>query len=243
MAARPMEPKLSRSKRLLSLIQLLRGHRFPVSGAQLAQSLEISLRTLYRDIATLQEQGAMIEGASGLGYVLRPGFMLPPLMFTEEEIEALVLGSRWVANRADHQLSESAKTALIKIATVLPHDLRNSLDSNSLMVGPASRKAIETIELSHIRKAIRMEHKLSICYEDLAGIESTRIIWPFTLGYFDDVRMVAGWCELRQGFRNFRTDRIHSLVVEPQRYPRRRQALLKDWREQDKCTALKPDRY
>jgi predicted DNA-binding transcriptional regulator YafY len=92
---------VSRANRLLDLIQILRRHRYPVSGAALASELGISLRTLYRDIGTLQAQGATIDGAPGLGYVLRPGFMLPPLMFSHEEIEALALGSRWVADRAD----------------------------------------------------------------------------------------------------------------------------------------------
>src|SRR6476660_2658089 len=99
---------MSRSQRLLDLLQILRRHRFPVTGAALAGELGISLRTLYRDIASLQEQGANIEGEPGLGYVLRPGFMLPPLMFSEDEIEALVLGSRWVAERGDERLGAAA---------------------------------------------------------------------------------------------------------------------------------------
>lgn len=222
---------MSRSQRLLSLIQLLRSHRFPVSGAQLAETLGISLRTLYRDIGTLQQQGANIEGEAGLGYVLRPGFLLPPLMFSQEEIEALVLGSRWVAKRTDKRLSEAANSALIKIACVLPENLRNALDDNALLVGPATHFSVELIDIAQIRHALRTEHKLTLCYCDLKGKESTRTIWPVALGYFDHVRMLVGWCELRQGFRHFRTDRIRSLTIEPQRYPRRRQALLKQWRE------------
>jgi len=228
-----LELNLSRSQRLLSLIQLLRSHRFAVPGAELAQRLGISLRTLYRDIATLQAQGASIEGEPGLGYVLRPGFMLPPLMFTEEELEALVLGSRWVADRADPRLSEAAKCALFKIASVLPQELRHSLDANALMVQPASHTALETIDLSHIRQAIRTEHKATIRYGDLHGRESTRTIWPLVLGYFDHVRMLAAWCELRQEFRHFRTDRINSVTVERERFPRRRQALVQEWRSMD----------
>jgi predicted DNA-binding transcriptional regulator YafY len=107
---------MSRAQRLLDLIQLLRGYRRPVSGAVLAEALGISLRTLYRDIDTLNAQGAHIDGEPGVGYVLRPGFMLPPLMFSEEEIEAIVLGSRWVADRADAALSAAARNALAKIA-------------------------------------------------------------------------------------------------------------------------------
>jgi predicted DNA-binding transcriptional regulator YafY len=224
---------MSRTERLFDLIQTLRNHRFPVTGAHLAKELGISLRTLYRDIATLQGQGANIEGEPGLGYVLRPGFMLPPLMFSEEEIEALVLGSRWVSERGDLQLSRAAKGALSKIASVLPQDLRNTLDTNSLMVAKGEQKDIETIDLSQIRKAIRQEHKVLIEYLDLKGNISERIIWPISLGYFDHTRMLAGWCELRQGFRHFRTDRITALTIKPERYPRRRQILLKEWREVD----------
>ncbi len=222
---------MSRAQRLLNLIQLLRSHRFPVTGARLAEELGISLRTLYRDIGTLQEQGASIEGEPGLGYVLRPGFMLPPLMFSEEEIEALVLGSRWVADRGDPRLQEEAMSALTKIAAVLPPDLRDALDATALLVGPAAAMATETADLSQIRQAIRSERKTTIHYRDLKDVESTRTIWPFALGYFDHVRVLAAWCELRQGFRHFRTDRILSLEIGQQRYPRRRQTLLKEWRE------------
>src|SRR5262245_41816697 len=122
---------MSRAQRLLDLIQILRRHRQPVAGDSLASELGISLRTLYRDIATLQAQGARIDGEPGIGYILRPGFMLPPLMFSEEEIEALVLGSRWVAERGDSRLGEAARNALAKIAAVLPADLRDSLDTSS----------------------------------------------------------------------------------------------------------------
>src|ERR1700752_131103 len=108
-------PRMSRAERLLELMQMLRRHRRPVSGAQLAQELGISLRTLYRDIASLQAQGATIDGAPGIGYVLRPGFVLPPLMLAPEEIEALVLGTRWVADRADRRLADAARNALAKI--------------------------------------------------------------------------------------------------------------------------------
>ncbi|MHB0990445.1 MAG: helix-turn-helix transcriptional regulator [Burkholderiales bacterium] len=223
---------MSRTERLFDLIQILRSHRFPVTGSDLAKELGISLRTLYRDIETLQGQGANIEGEPGLGYVLRPGFMLPPLMFTEEEIEALVLGSRWVSERADLQLSKAAKGAVSKIASVLPQDLRIALDTTSLMVGKGEQ-TLESIDLSQIRRAIRIEHKVLIHYLDLKGNSSERTIWPVALGYFDRARMLAGWCELRHEFRHFRTDRITALTIRPERYPRPRHVLLKEWREAD----------
>src|SRR6201988_957718 len=127
---------MSRAERLLALIQALRRHRRPVSGAALAEELGVSLRTLYRDIQTLIAQGAQIDGEAGVGYVLRPGFMLPPLMFSEEEIEALVLGSRWVHQRADRALADAAANVLAKIGAVLPKDLRDTLDESGLLIGP-----------------------------------------------------------------------------------------------------------
>ena len=221
---------MSRSERLLDLLQTLRRHRRPVSGRALAAELSISIRTLYRDIATLQAQGADIEGEPGLGYVLRPGFMLPPLMFSRDEIEALVLGSRWVAGRADRRLATAGANALAKIAAVLPKDLRDDLDATALLIGPGSRMVEDGIDLGLVRDAIRSERKLSIVYADKVGAASERTIWPFALSFFDHVRVVLAWCEMRQDFRSFRADRLSGMTVLPDRYPRRRQSLLRDWR-------------
>lgn len=222
---------MSRSERLLELIQILRCHRRPVSGISLAGELGVSIRTLYRDIATLQGQGAEIEGEPGLGYVLRPGFMLPPLMFSDEEIEAIVLGSRWVAKQPDKRLSAAADDALAKIAAVLPEALRRSLDATALMVGPRDA-AVEGADLGVLREAIRCEHKLEISYSDDSGAQSQRTVWPFALGFFDRARVMVAWCELRQNIRHFRADRISTLSATGQRYPRRREVLLREWREQ-----------
>ncbi|HYD78646.1 MAG TPA: YafY family protein [Paucimonas sp.] len=221
---------MSRAQRLLDLLQLLRRHRHPVTAAALAAELGVSVRTLYRDIGTLQAHGAKIDGEPGLGYLLRPGFMLPPLMFSEEEIEALVLGSRWVADRADKRLAAAARHALTKIAAVLPPDLRQDLDTSPLLIGPGAPLAAGDQELASIRQAIRNERKLVVTYRDLKDAESTRTIWPFALAFFERVRIVVGWCERRRAFRNFRTDRIVALTLTDTRYPRRRQALLKEWR-------------
>lgn len=222
---------VARSERLLDLLQALRRHRRPVSGRRLAEELGVSIRTLYRDIASLQAQGAEIEGEPGVGYVLRPGFMLPPLMFSEDEIEALVLGSRWVADRADDPLASAARDALAKIAAVLPPDLRAGLEASALLIGPGATRPPEVVDLAAIRKAIRSERKIEIDYRTDAGVHTRRTVWPFALGFFDSVRIVLAWCELRQAIRSFRTDRIAELTVTESRYPRRRQALLAEWRE------------
>ncbi|MCB8823100.1 helix-turn-helix transcriptional regulator [Microvirga rosea] len=224
---------MSRSERLLDLIQVLRRHRMPVSGKSLADELGVSIRTLYRDIATLQAQGAGIEGEAGVGYILRPGFMLPPLMFSEEEIEALVLGSRWVSRNGDRRLADAAGNALAKIAAVLPTDLRENLDASALLIGSGETTPSDDELLPSLRNAIRRERKLDLVYRDGSGADSRRTVWPFALGFFDKIRVLVAWCEMRQGFRHFRTDRIAGLEVREERYPRRRVALLKEWREQE----------
>ncbi|TAL89668.1 MAG: YafY family transcriptional regulator [Candidimonas sp.] len=222
---------MSRPERLLELLQLLRRHRLPISGKKLADDLGISVRTLYRDIASLQAQGAMIEGERGMGYILQPGFMLPPLMFSDDEIEALVLGSRWVSKRADQQLASAASNALAKIAAVLPKDLRDNMDNNALFIGPNDAARPEDIDLGLVRKAIRTRHKLSITYSDQEGVESRRTIWPIAIGFFETSRLLVSWCELRDDFRHFRTDRISCLTWPGLHYPRSKQALLKEWRK------------
>ena len=224
---------MTRSARLLDLVQLLRRHRHPVTGESIARELGISLRTLYRDIATLQAQGAAIDGAPGLGYVLRAGFVLPPLMFTLDEIEALALGSRWVADRGDARLATAAGDALAKIAAVVPEALRHELDTSALLVGPGAPIAAGDAEVAAIRLAIRQEHKVAITYRDKGRQDSERVIWPFALGFFDRAQVVVAWCELRDAIRHFRTDRIVALSASGERYSRRRQALLKEWRGQE----------
>ena len=222
---------MSRTQRLFSLIQLLRGHRYPVAGAELAAELGISLRTLYRDIATLQEQGAQIDAEPGRGYLLQPGFALPPLMFSEDEIEALVLGSRWVADRrGDARLSGAACSALAKIAAVLPHELRALVDADTLLAATDMAVPIDDTVLPALRQAIRAERKTDIVYRDLRDAESARTIWPFALACLDHVWLVLAWCELRQAFRHFRADRIATLTVSGQPYPRKRQVLMQAWR-------------
>lgn len=223
---------MSRAQRLLDLIQILRRHRFPVAGTALADELGISLRTLYRDIETLKAQGAHIDGEPGVGYILRPGFMLPPLMFSEEEIEALVLGGRWVAAQTDAPLGKAARNALSKIAAVLPDDLQRSLETSSLLV-PSQRPSAGDAELPVIREAIRTERKLRITYSDEQDNRTSRTIWPFALGFFERIRMVAAWCEMRKDYRHFRTDRIRSLKLADARYPRRRLVMLREWRARE----------
>jgi len=222
---------MSRSERLLDLIQVLRRHRRPVSGQTLADELGVSLRTVYRDIQTLIGQGAAIDGEAGIGFVLRPGFVLPPLMFTDEEIEALVLGLRFVARQTDAPLERAAADALAKIAAVLPDDLRDRVADVGLIAAPVA--VAEAIDLAPLRAAIRSEHKVVLDYADKQGERTRRTIWPIAIGFFERTRVIAAWCELRADFRHFRTDRIAALRLTGRRYPQRRRVLMRQWRESE----------
>jgi predicted DNA-binding transcriptional regulator YafY len=226
---------MSRAERLLELLQVLRGYKRPVTSEKLASKLGISVRTLYRDIASLQAQGADIQGEPGLGYVLKPGFTLPPLMFTKDEIEALVLGSRWVAESADDELATAAKKVMSKISAVLPVDLRIELETSALLVGSEDSeiRIQRNLTLLAVRRAINQECKLRIMYADAKGEESKRTVWPFALGFFNDLQMLVAWCEIREDYRHFRIDRIAALQPSPVRYPRRRLEMLKDWRTRE----------
>lgn len=222
---------MSRAERLLALVQALRRRRRPVSGAELAEELDVSLRTIYRDVQALVAQGAPIEGEAGVGYVLRPGFLLPPLMFTDDEIEALVLGARMVARRVDDGLAFAAENALAKIAAVLPSDLADRMDGDGLLVQFGRPEKPDGVDLSTLRSALRAETKIRFAYVNERGEFSRRTVWPIALAFFDRVRVLTAWCELRNDFRHFRTDRISEAEDLGQRFPRRRRALLKEWRE------------
>lgn len=228
---------MSRAARLLDLIQVLRRHRHPVSGQTLAGELGVSLRTVYRDIQTLIGQGAAIDGEAGIGFVLRPGFVLPPLMFTDDEIEALVLGLRWVAQRTDEQFERAAVNALAKIAAVLPDDLRESIEGIGLIAAPGA-EADDPVDLAPIREAIRSEHKIILHYTDAKGERTRRTVWPIAIGFFERARVLAAWCEMRRDFRHFRTDRIVKLRTTGRRYPQRRRVLMREWRETQGIPAL-----
>jgi predicted DNA-binding transcriptional regulator YafY len=221
---------MGRAERLLQLMQTLRRHRVAVSGAVLAAELGVGLRTLYRDLAALRAQGADIQGEPGVGYVLRPGFVLPPLMFSHEEIEALVLGARWVAARGDPSLQAAARDAMAKIGAVLPAPQREPMETSPLLVGPGGPGPDTEGTVAAVRAAMRAECKVRLHYQDLQERQSHRTVWPFALGYFDEVNVLVAWCEQRQDVRHFRADRIRAVEVTTERYPRRRHALLRDWR-------------
>jgi predicted DNA-binding transcriptional regulator YafY len=225
---------MSRTSRLFKLMDALRGRRRPVTAAQLASDLSVSVRTLYRDVQTLIGLGAPIEGGAGVGYLLRGGFFLPPLMFDEEELEALVLSARWVQGQGDPALARAAGSALAKIATASPKDLRDPIAETGLFAPRLGRPTPTDhgAGLGTLREAIRRERKLKIRYLSLAGTQTERVIWPVALVFFEGTRLLAAWCELRGDFRHFRADRIASLEVTGASYPRPRRELAKLWRQQ-----------
>ena len=221
---------MSRAARLLDLLQALRRRRAPVPGRDLAQALGVSLRTLYRDVETLRAQGAAIEGEAGLGYVLRPGFTLPPLMFSEDEVDALSLGLRWVAKQGDATLAEAARDALAKIAAVLPAD-RDAAFAAPMLIPAGPRLDDGAARLPALRAALTARRKLELDYVDADGAASARVVWPVAIGFFDAALMLAAWCELRADFRHFRLDRIRDARLLDARIPARSAALLSDWRK------------
>lgn len=217
-----------RTTRLLDLLQALRRRRRAVSAQTLADELGVSLRTLYRDIATLRAQGAEIRGEPGIGYVLRPSFFLPPMMLSEAETEALMLGMRWVSTFGDRSLARSAASALAKIEEVLPKAVRDGAGAVPLRVGRASA-ALATEELAPLRAAIREQRKLVFAYRDERHRISRRVIWPFAIGYFSDGRVIVGFCEARNDYRHFRTDRLSDLQISDTRYTRPRGQMFREW--------------
>jgi predicted DNA-binding transcriptional regulator YafY len=224
---------MDKTERLFAVMDSLRRHRRPITAAAMAEEQGVSVRTLYRDVQTLIGLGAPIDGEAGVGYMLRPGFFLPPLMFTPEELEALVLGARWVGAQPDDGLGDAARNALAKIATASPEDLRDRINDTGLwpvaVWSSSSRKPMPV--LGQVRQAMRTEKALNIAYEDENGAQSERTIWPVQLAYYEGKQTIAAWCCLREAFRNFRTDRITALTVTEERYGKRRAVLERAWRD------------
>ncbi len=223
---------MDKTERLFAVMDALRRHRRPVTAASLAEEQGVSVRTLYRDIQTLIGLGAPIDGEAGVGYMLKPGFFLPPLMFSAEELEALVLGLRWVEAQPDDGLGLAARNALGKIATASPDDLRDRISDTALWPVAMYRHGRTPVPvLGQVRTAMRQERAVEIDYEDEQGRATTRTIWPVGLAFYEGKQTIAAWCLLRQAFRNFRTDRIACLRLTEQRYGKRRAVLEREWRE------------
>jgi predicted DNA-binding transcriptional regulator YafY len=225
---------MRRADRLFQIVQILRRSSRPVTAAALAEELEVSKRTVYRDVADLMGQRVPIEGEAGFGYLLAAGYDMPPLMLTPDELESVVLGAQWVAGLPDTVLAKAARDVVAKIAAVVPDHLRNFILEPSVGAKPPLAKATEPLDSSKFRAAIRNGLKLRLRYRSAAGEDSERTVWPVILGLAETTRMLVAWCELRQAFRHFRVDRIIAaeMLAEsnglPPRELRRRWQL---WRE------------
>ncbi|PZM17151.1 helix-turn-helix transcriptional regulator [Rhizobium tubonense] len=199
---------MRKASRLFEIIQILRLAKRSVTAASIAEKLEVTVRSVYRDIAALQAMRVPIEGERGIGYILRPGFDLPPLMFSIEEMEAIVLALALLERTGDGELKQAAKQVSRKIAGAVPQPLRQALDANALHVWGAGLPSPSGIDLALVRRAIRDEEKLEIGYRDEYGNSTERTIRPIALIYYSQTANIVAWCELRQAIRNFRSDRI-----------------------------------
>ncbi|MHB8417397.1 MAG: helix-turn-helix transcriptional regulator [Myxococcales bacterium] len=205
---------MRRADRLFRLLQRLRRRGGSVvTAAQLAAALEVSERTVYRDVRDLCLSGVPIHGEAGVGYALGKEFDLPPLMFDEDEIEALVLGSRIVASRADPVLASAAQSVLAKVEAVLPERLAKRIAESATFAVHFRGAADGAGQLSLLRSAIRARRKVAFEYVDRESARSRRRVRPLGLFFWSQSWSLGAWCELRRGFRNFRLDRIDGLTV------------------------------
>lgn len=220
---------MRRGDRLFEIIEILRRSKGPISGQRIGDQLGVTKRTVYRDIAALMAQGVPIEGEAGVGYVLQPGFHMPPLMLTSDEIEAAILGAHWVKTRGEPDLALAAERLLTKIQTVAPTHFEASFVEPVVSVAPI-RQPDEILSAAEIRRAIRKRRKIAITYSASKDKLTDRVIWPILIGYRDAGRIVAAWCELRQSFRYFRTERIVRGEILSEPIPSRMDLLREKWR-------------
>lgn len=221
--------RMRRADRLFEIIQILRRTREPVTAQAIANELEVSKRSVYRDVAALIAQRVPVTGEAGIGYVLERGFDMPPLMLTSDEVDAAILGAHWVASRGEPEMIRAAASLLAKIEAVLPERLRGQISEPSTSVAPVAQ-AVEAVSSAKLRFAIRSGRKVALRYRAAGGETSERIVWPVLLGYRDAGRILAAWCEMRAGFRYFRTDRMADACVLDEAVPERRARLRERWR-------------
>ncbi len=221
---------MRRADRLFQIIQVLRRSAGPVTAAVLAEELEVSTRSVYRDVADLIGQRVPIKGEAGRGYVLDGDFDMPSLMLTPDEIEAAVLGAQWVTERGDVVLARAARDLIVKIATAVPDRLRTFIAEPSVGAPANNVPHNDGLDIEKARLWIRSCRKIHIHYRSNTGENSERTIWPVIIGYAETVRLVASWCELRQEFRNFRTDRISNAEFLHETHGSRISDLRKRWK-------------
>lgn len=208
---------MRRADRLFQLVQLIRGRRL-TTAAFLAQRLEVSERTVYRDVADLQQQGVPIEGEAGVGYRLGAGFELPPLMFTQNEASALVAAARMAQSWVDPALARDIETGLGKILSVLPRAARVSAEALALYAPAMGMDDAIRAQLQTLREAVQARQKLRLSYRDVSGDTSDRTVRPLGCFYWGKVWTLSTWCELRNDFRGFRVDRMVTVDTLDERF-------------------------
>lgn len=219
-----------RSNRLFEIIQVLRAASKPMQARVLAEMLEVTKRTIYRDVVALQASGVPIEGAAGIGYVMRAGYNLPPLMFTPDEIEAISVGLSLLGRTGDAGLQAAAARVSRKIADVLPGGGDPLSGQPPLLVSHWNAVPPADVDYRLMRTAIREERKLHLHYQDAELRDSVRTVRPIALVYYVDSVIVAAWCELRQDFRHFRMDRIRACTATDASFKGEGARLRADWR-------------
>jgi len=219
---------MRRADRLFEIIQRLRGGRL-VTAQRLAEQLEVSVRTVYRDIRDLQASGVPIDGAAGVGYLLRPGYHLPPLMFMPTEIEALIVGARMVEAWAGRGLAAAASEALVKIGAVVPSERMLAAERVPIFATGFRVCEAERQNLDDFTKAVDERLKVRFAYRDADGGDTERTVWPLALHFWGQVWTLASWCELRDDFRTFRVDRADQLRLSEERYPNAAGRTLNDY--------------
>lgn len=219
---------MRRADRLFRIVQCLRGGRL-VTARDLAERLEVSERTIYRDMVELMGSGVPIEGEAGMGYVLKSGFDIPPLMFTRDEMEALLVGARLLRAWAGSQLAEAAVEAMAKIEAVIPESLRDGMAGSRLFAPDIMLPLELRLVLDQIRQAMGEKRVLRFDYTREDGQASSRSCHPLGLYFWGKVWTLVGWCELRDDFRVFRADRIAGLLIEERMFREQTGRTLKDY--------------
>lgn len=219
---------MRRADRLFEIVQYLRGRRL-TTAAQLAEWLEVSERTIYRDVADLVGSGVPIDGEAGVGYRISAQFDLPPLMFSHNEIEALVVGARFVQAWGGPGLAVGARSALAKIAGALPRDKVAAMESTKLFAPGFFIDPLPGERLERMRQAMATRQIAALEYKDAGGLATTRRVWPLGLYFWGDSWQLGAWCELRADFRNFRLDRIVAVNVLDERFPDEAGKRLQDY--------------
>ncbi|RTL54953.1 MAG: YafY family transcriptional regulator [Rhodocyclaceae bacterium] len=228
---------MRRADRLFRIVLLL-GRGKVVTARELAESLEVSERTVYRDIADLAVSGVPVEGAAGVGYLLRSGYHLPPLMFDQEELQALVMGIRMVQGWADNALGQAAETALAKIETVLPGALRQATANSGIVVPDFHVPQAMVEPLEDLRRAIVAGRKVRLGYRRADGTTSARTVLPLSLFYWGQVWTLGAWCELRGDYRSFRPDRMDEVELLEASFQADQARLLKGYLNGAQCDGL-----